>query len=314
MDPHARAVGNLTQLALEDDRVIVAVEVQQDRVGRRCLAGNLSELADDRSDSYAARDEQRLARHGCHGQPTSVGGHADQRHVFSGSQGVVELIGDATVDDAFDTDLHGVGVVTVMDEAVLAYQDLVADLDPQRNESACIPADVIPTVRLLQSDVQCLPVCNRVGRQYLDRHVVEPRLLQVGAFGQWLVHRAERQPARQGHRLRQKAQWCAELLLAQGDRQPGHCLGDEANRFEQRCLVVRKAVPRRNFAHRRRDLALPVGRQVREHVMFDVGVEAAVEDPEIGAVVERHLFGQELLQEVVDARTTHKIPGCPELA
>ena len=73
-------------------------------------------------------------------------------------------------------------------------------------------------------------------------------------------------------------------------------------------------MPGRDPAHGGRDLALPVGRQVREHVMLDVGVEAAVEDPEIGAVLEGHLFGENSLQEIVNARTANEVPGRAELA
>ena len=242
--------------------------------------------------------------------------HTHQGHVGPRLQGVVQPVGDAAVSHALDAELQ-VGRPglpdRVVDQAVLADQLVVVDHLAHRHVRAGVPPHVLPPARAGQAYRQGLPVRDRRGRHDPRRHVVELRLVEVGRLGQLPVAQPGRDAANERSRVAQQVAGPRELALAERHRQSGERLGDERHGLQKRRLVVRQPVARGDLADLRRDLALHRRRQIGEQVVLDVRVQPAVEDAQIGPVLERHLLLEQPREGVVHLRAGQEVAGRADL-
>lgn len=78
--------------------------------------------------------------------------------------------------------------------------------------------------------------------------------------------------------------------------------------------MVGQAVSGDDLLDERRHLTLPVRRQVGEQVVLDVCVQAAVEDPEVRAVLEGHLLLENAHQRGVQRGAAQEVAGAADLA
>ena len=72
-------------------------------------------------------------------------------------------------------------------------------------------------------------------------------------------------------------------------------------------------MPQRDFLDLWSDFPLAIGRQVGKQVVLDVGVQSAVEDPEVRAVVEGYLFLEEPFDPGVEAFAAEKVSRTADL-
>ncbi len=104
------------------------------------------------------------------------------------------------------------------------------------------------------------------------------------------------------------------LALPHRNRQPGKRFEHQRRSLTERCLVIRQTTAGDDLLDPRRDLALPVRRQIREQMVLDVSVEAAVKDPEVGPIPERHLLLEDPHQGRVEFCTAQKVSRSADLA